>query len=188
MGRIIRGEMASSPEAPGEETRARAEAASMLRRAREESIAIREEAREAGQREGREALAAEQEALEAARSRLLGEVEDEVIRIALEVARTVIGAAAGDGGAAVEVARRALARVRGAGPVRLRAHPDDLPALRAAASSGLHAGAGSRAAIDLHPDAAVGRGGVLLETPAGTIDARVETQLAAVAAALQEGA
>jgi flagellar assembly protein FliH len=83
-------------------------------------------------------------------------------------------------GAALETCRP-----RGA-VVRLRLHPDDLPAAEARHAA-LAARAPGAAAIELVADGGVGRFGCVIETPLGRVDARLETQLGALERALGGG-
>ncbi len=126
----------------------------------------------------REAGAAEME-------RLVGEAEEEIVRLALAVAGKVIDRAAEDDAVAVATARRALARLRGARQAEVRVHPEDAPAARCAAAA-LGAGLAPDARLEVVEDPAVGRGGAVVETEAGSVDARVETQLAELGRALAE--
>jgi flagellar biosynthesis/type III secretory pathway protein FliH len=85
-----------------------------------------------------------------------------------------------------EIAREALAACRpGAGAVRVRVHPDDLPAVETRRAA-LEAGAPA-ATLELIADEAVQRYGCVIETPQGQVDARLETQLAALERALTSG-
>ena len=176
---------------------ARAEAAALLARARTEAEALRAEAagavREAARREGFETGRADGVA-EAA--------------VALAAARARGGAPAsrprlrrrsrwrrrwpkGSSGARWRWRPRPWRRSPAkrwppAGPargtVRVRIHPDDLPAVEARRAA-LEARAPA-AALELVADEAVGRHGCVIETPQGRVDARLETQLAALERAL----
>jgi len=159
------------------------EAAGMVAAARAEAEAIRAEARARGRGEGLAELERLRAELEAARERALADAEPELRALALAVAGRVIGRAVEAEPVAVAVAERALRRARLRRRLTLRAHPGDLgalgealPRLRALAAPG---------ELALAEDATVGRGGVRLETEAGEVDARVETQLEALAAELE---
>jgi flagellar biosynthesis/type III secretory pathway protein FliH len=85
-----------------------------------------------------------------------------------------------DPAALANIAVEALAAARArSGLVLLRVHPDDLTAINAARPA---LAARIAAAVELRAiaDPAVGRGGCVVETPAGRLDARLETQLAAL--------
>jgi flagellar biosynthesis/type III secretory pathway protein FliH len=82
-----------------------------------------------------------------------------------------------------DIAGEALAACRpGAGTVRVRVHPDDLPAVEARREA--LATRAPAAALELVADETVGRSGCVIETPQGRVDARLETQLAALERAL----
>jgi flagellar biosynthesis/type III secretory pathway protein FliH len=70
--------------------------------------------------------------------------------------------------------------------VRLRLHPDDLVAVETRRTV-LAARAPAATAIELLADGSVGRHGCVIETAHGRIDARLETQLAALEQALTGG-
>ena len=69
--------------------------------------------------------------------------------------------------------------------VRVRVHPDDLPAVTAR-RDGLAAHAPTASAIEVVADPEVGRAGCVVETAVGRVDARLDTQLAALERALTE--
>lgn len=148
--------------------------------------------RAAAEREGREAglgqaAAALVRAAEARAARLVG-LEREVARLALDVARQVLGrelAASPD--AVADLAARALAQVRDRREVAVRASPADAAVLRAEpVRSRLGALLSRTASLELREDAALPPGAVVVETEAGRIDARIEAQLAALERALEE--
>ncbi len=177
---------------------ARAEAAALLARARSDADALRAEAaaaREAARREGFETgradgVAQAAVALAAANAeaaRLVAAAGPTAIALAAKMAEKIVGRAVALAPETMaEIAREALAGCRpGPGTVRLRIHPDDLPAVEARRAA-LEAGAPA-AALELVADVAVGRHGCVIETPQGRVDARLETQLAALERALTSG-
>jgi type III secretion protein L len=164
---------------------ARAGVAAAHREAEEILCAARAEAAElraAARGEGREMGLAEATATialaAAERERLLAAAEGDVVELAFAVAALVVGVAA-ERGVVVEVARRALETVRSRAHVTLRAHPDDLAVLRAA-EPGLAAALGRAPGIALCADPAVARGGVVVETEAGSVDATLAAQVGAL--------
>jgi flagellar biosynthesis/type III secretory pathway protein FliH len=177
---------------------ARAEAAALLARAQSEAEAVRAGAgavREAARREGFETgradgVAEAAVALAAARTeaaRLVAAAGPTAIALAAKMAERIVGRAVNLAPETMaEIAGEALAGCRpGAGTVRVRIHPDDLPAVEARRAA-LEARAPA-AAIELVADEAVGRHGCVIETPQGRVDARLETQLAALERALTAG-
>jgi type III secretion system HrpE/YscL family protein len=166
---------------------AQAEAARLEARARTAGDAVRAEAAAAGRREGLAQAAAALAAVAEARQRRLEGLEEELAQTAIEVAGAVLGQAAATGPEAVlALARRALALARSRREVVLRVCPADAPAVRSQA--GALSGLLERCpALAVREDASLSAGDVVVETEAGRVDARVETQLAALSRALEEG-
>ncbi|HET8540360.1 MAG TPA: FliH/SctL family protein [Anaeromyxobacter sp.] len=143
------------------------------------------EALEEGRRAGLARAGAAIAAAVAARDRRLAAVERELAAIALDVAAALVGgelAARED--AVVALAARALAEARERRDVTLRVHPDDARAVRSA--EGRLGAILARAPLSVREDPALPRGGVVVETDAGWIDARIETQLADLRRAVEE--
>ncbi len=143
-----------------------------------------DEARTAGRDAGRaEAAAALAEAL-AIRDRALAGSEQEVARVALAAAERLVGDALTlDPARIANIVGDGLARARRARDVIVRVHPDDAPQvelLRAAIATR----AGRPASFSVRADPEITRGGCLVETDLGMIDARLETKLDALARAL----
>lgn len=109
------------------------------------------------------------------------EAKDTALLLARKMAERIVGhAVAVDGEVMREIARRALATVAlDHSQVRLRVHPEDLDALQAAPEKGV-AALSSTADLTLIADAKVGRGGCIVETAAGRVDARLDVQLDAL--------
>ena len=85
-----------------------------------------------------------------------------------------------------DIAGAALAACRPRGDwVRVRVHPDDAAAVTARRDA-LAARAPRGAALEVVADESVGRAGCVIETAFGRVDARLETQLAALERALTE--
>jgi flagellar biosynthesis/type III secretory pathway protein FliH len=162
------------------------EARAIVERAHAEADVVRQAAAAAGREE---AMAAATEAVARAalaRDRLVASAEPEIVELAFAVAARVLARAAeSDREAVVEIAARALDAVRQRADVTLRTHPDDLAALRAAEPR-LLARLKRARRLALVADAAVERGGVVVESEAGTVDARLTTQLDALRRALAE--
>ncbi len=79
---------------------------------------------------------------------------------------------------------RELARFHGAHEVTVCAHPDDLALLAPAELGARH---GLAAPVTLQGDASLRRGGCLIRAASGEVDARVETRIERVLAALAAG-
>jgi flagellar biosynthesis/type III secretory pathway protein FliH len=195
VGRIIKG---FGHVVPKPVLDARAQAAEVLTRARAEAEALRAEAttaRETARREGLEAGRAEGMAeaavtLAAARTeaaRLTEAAAPAAITLATKMAERIVGhAVALAPETMADIAAEALGACRpGAGAVRVRVHPDDLAAVEARRDA--LAARAPAAALEIVADETIGRAGCVIETPQGRVDARLETQLAALERALTAG-
>lgn len=174
-------------------------AAEIVATAEASAVAIHEAARERGFAEGHAAgLEAAGEALGAARSTLesavagLAAARDEfvaaaelrAVELALALAEKVLGAAfAADPALVCDVVAGALRRVTSHDGIVIELNPDDADVVSGwiAASA-----SGARVAIDLQPDRRVGRGGCIVRTSDGAIDAQLPEQLAAAGELLRE--
>jgi flagellar biosynthesis/type III secretory pathway protein FliH len=159
------------------------------RRIRETAAAEREAVRAAaeaeGRREGLARAAAALAAAGAARDQLLARAEREVVALALEVARRVLGRELAEGASTVvELAARALAEVRERREVVLRACPADVASLRG--SEDRLAATLVRARLEVRGDPTLRPGEVVLDTEAGCLDGGIEAQLAHFSRALEE--
>ncbi len=182
-----------------------AERQEILAVAREEARKIEEEARHAGfhggfdqgSRDGRAAAEAEVRALadseraalrrdvetfllqiEAERSRLWSQIEPEMIELTLALANKIIKReveVCRD--VAIAVAQNALRRVADNGALRLRVNAKDLEAIRSGREELISVVDGLRH-LEIIEDRRIGPGGCIVETAAGNIDARIETQWA----------
>jgi flagellar biosynthesis/type III secretory pathway protein FliH len=162
---------------------------------RQQAEAAREQARRDGYDDGRaEALAGLTETLAAAAleaQRVRARAEPAAMRLAAQLAakmtEKILGHAVALAPALlIEIAEQALTASRAhAGLVRLRVHPDDLTILRGdPARRRLLARLETGVELELQADASVGRHGCVVETASLRLDARLETQLAALERAL----
>lgn len=164
---------------------AAAQANAILEAARAESDALRASVLARAEREASERVVAQYASVLAAAEREARSSERDIVALALDVARNVLAAEVTTSPAAIEsIARRALARVRRARSVVLRVHPDDLAYALEHARGWLAPGA-EPAVFEVVDDASVDRGGVVVECDLGRIDARIESQLKAIARALE---
>jgi len=172
---------------------ARAQAETMLAEARREAEALREQARTQGAREGKaqgleqlrdsieraQALVAQ---IAEARDQLLtsvsGRVVDAIVHIAGVVAQ---GAIVADPARLEAIVRTALEAIREDDRVVLRLHPDDA-ALLAPVREALERDSGMH--VTFRSDRTVVRGGCVVETSRGLVDARLDAKLAAIHTAL----
>jgi flagellar biosynthesis/type III secretory pathway protein FliH len=196
VGRIVKGFGRVVPKATLD---ARAEAAALLATARAEAEqiradadAVRAEAMDQGLEAGRAAGLAEMAAwIAAARAdeeRRLETARPLALPLAIKMAERIIGrAVAVAPELMVDIVGEALAACRSrAGAVTVRVHSDDLPAVEARQGE-LAAKAPGASAIALVADDNVGRHGCVIETAQGRVDARLESQLAALERALTGG-
>lgn len=152
----------------------------------------RESAREELERTHGRRLEALAEAMEtaagqlaAARDEVIGGAEGELLSLAVALAGKVVGrVAVADAEAARANLRKALERVQGAGEVIVRVNPSQLAALRETCVLDGDAGAVADGRVRLVGDEGVSRGGVRAACGRGEIDATIERQLDAVAAAV----
>lgn len=173
------------------------EAARIVARAEDDAAALRstlgkeiEEARKAGFAAGREEGLAEVAALlQGARARAereLASSKETAIALARRMAERIVGRAielAPD--LMNQIVTEALASSRArSGKIVLRVHPGDLAGIEAARPQWAAAVA-TAVDVSLVPDPTVEHGGCVVDTPAGRVDARLQTQLDALERALR---
>ena len=109
--------------------------------------------------------------------RLSVELERDAFRFALAVAgRIVKGTVEEDREIVVRQIRDAVRRVVGVESIILRINPADEPVVREQRDRILSSADSIRKLV-IEPDEAIERGGCIIETASGTIDARITTQL-----------
>lgn len=146
----------------------------------------------AGERAGAEAGAQRADALVRRLSATLDELanlrrtiasqaEHDLVRLALAVARRVVHREIQlDAQLVAALAHVALERLdAGRGPALLKMHPEDIERLKASTTTEW-----AQSAIRLVPDASVARGGCVVETAHGRVDATVDRQFSEIAHAL----
>jgi len=156
----------------------------LVARAQDRAQRIEEEARDSGLQAGRAEAAVE--LIDAARARdaILAGATDEVLRVAAALAQHIVGKhVEAEPGRIAQLVAPQLMRVRGAKAVRVCVHPDDAPALRDALATA--ADGEPPAGLEVATDAAMARGGCLVQSDVGEVDARVETRLPALVQALR---
>lgn len=130
----------------------------------------------------RSAVQAAEEALDALRDgelRWTGMIEENVVAVALAVARHVIGReAAADPQVVAALARKAIGEFQLDRQLRIRVHPQDLQLLQSA-GDGDHVELDLAEGRELHwiPDATISRGGCVVEGRERIVDGRVDTAL-----------
>lgn len=171
--------------------------AAILAEATKDIAAARQTARQEGLREGRvqgEAagrksaedatarLGAATGALESALARGIGGAEDVMVEIVFETVCKIVGDLAPGTDGIRALVRRAAAHTTGNRPLMVRLHPADLAVLREA--GGTEDVLLSEPALCWVADEGIALGGCILETDRGELDARLETQLDRLRAAL----
>lgn len=163
------------------------------------AVRIHQEARERGFAEGhaagvaaaeetlasaRAALDAAVEGLSAVRSDFVAAAESRAVDLALALAEKVVGAAlAADPALVCDVVAGALRRTTGRDGIVIELNPDDADLVGAWIDA---SAAGARVTVDLQADRRVGRGGCIVRTSEGAIDAQLPEQLAAAGEILRE--
>jgi flagellar assembly protein FliH len=110
---------------------------------------------------------------------LLASAEPELVRLAVGIAERVLHQQiALDHGVVVEMARAAIARIVDRERITVRVNPADIEQMRGHRDELLALGDVKN--MRVIEDQRVDRGGVILETDAGSIDAKISTQLAEV--------
>jgi flagellar assembly protein FliH len=166
---------------------------SPLAAAQAEADAIRAAARaeghadglEAGLAEGRAQLAAALAALEAAHAEVVAlreataeAVERDAVELAVQLAEKIVaGTLDAQPERVLDVVRGALRRLTERRRVTVLVHPDDLELVRAAAD-GFAAELGGIEHCEVQAERRLVRGGAVVRTDEGQIDASIETQLA----------
>jgi flagellar biosynthesis/type III secretory pathway protein FliH len=162
---------------PAEVVDARTRAAAIVASAEAAREAARREGVEAGRQEGLAQVTELLERARAAASAHADAAEGDLRTLAVRIAEKILARElALSPAAVVDVVRAALAAAAHRTPLVVRVHPDDVAAVRAA-----------RPELDVHADPSIGRGGCLVDTEVGTIDARLDVQLAAIERALRAG-
>lgn len=167
---------------------AKTEASKIVAEAHADAEQIREEAREQGRADGRAEVAALITRARKHVDRRIAAAEREVRVLAVRIAERILRRQLEiDPEAVVDIAKGALEEARGRHELVLRVHPDDV-ALFEREKPGLLARLSVSAHILIRADDAIERGGCVVETDVGTVDARLVTQLAAIEKALGEDA
>jgi flagellar assembly protein FliH len=195
--------VAVAPRAPVAARTPEALAAELLARAEAEAQVLREAARtegyEAGRAEALAALAPASEALQQAAGALTAEaaecadrLEAHAVDLALQLAEKVLGGAlAVQPEHVVEAVRGALRGIVDRERLTILVNPDDLEMVRDSIADVLGS-LGGVEHCEVQAERRVGRGGAIVRTPDGDVDARLETKLQrareVIESALEDGA
>jgi flagellar assembly protein FliH len=189
----VRPQDASSNDCPGDPAEralacAQAEAARLTEAARAEADSIRERAREQGLAEAQQAITTERECmvqqltlsteeLQIEREGFLRQAEPEILKLSFAIAEKVIGREVSEHPDIVlDLIRKSMKRLKDKAELRIRVNPEDLQLVREARAE-LLASVDGVEKIEVSDDRRVGRGGCIIESPNGTLDARIATQL-----------
>jgi len=185
--RITRAVREASLDAEQIVAKARAEAEDLLAKAERQSHELLESSRQRGLEEGLNRW--NQNLVEAfeAREQFLARNEAELVKLAVAVARKVVGeCAASDNGAVLLSVREAVRSVRSERKIRLRVRASDEAVVKERLTE-LRALSSGIAEIAVTADDAVELGGCIVESDLGVIDAQFSTQLDALERALLRG-
>lgn len=183
MGRVIeqRTRTDTARVVPGPVADALSEAARIRNEAHRRAGDLEAQVVAAADRRARAALAAEYVTLgrmQAAHSQAL---ERQLVALAVQVAgRLLQSDLERKPEAIVPIVRPLLAKLTGATHITLHVHPDDLPAVE----MWLHAQHAPEQGITVRGDGEITRGGCVVQSDVGSLDARVETRLDALQAAM----
>jgi flagellar assembly protein FliH len=156
----------------------------VLRDARQAGLSAAVEAAKADVAQIERALRTALTDFERQKRSLIASAESGLIELALAIARRVCkSVAAATSHVAAENVRAVLEMVQNAHDVTIRLHPEDFARL-AEIGQTLIADVSQHQHVNLAADPNVDRGGCILASSAGIIDARIETQLDRIAAAL----
>ncbi len=110
------------------------------------------------------------------RYKIISAAEPEIVRLAMGIAERVLHQQiALDRGVVVEMAKAAIARLVDRESITVRVNPADLEGMRGHRDDVL--ALGDVKSMRIIEDQRVDRGGVVVETEAGTIDAKIQTQI-----------
>jgi len=156
-----------------------------------------DQAFERGKKEGEEAARQEIEtraaqlasvisSLDQARQMILSQAEETVLELSLAVARRFVESSALYGNDLIkQTIKSAVKMVTEKEKVIIRINPDDLEQVRAHQDDIIFIGDGI-GKLEIRPDKKVDRGGCVVETEAGNIDARIESRFAEIEKAMKQ--
>lgn len=125
------------------------------------------------------------ERLQAERDEFFDRIEPEVVRLAVAVAEKILAQELElRPEVVVDMIRAAIRRIRDRETLRISVNPRDFEQVRAAREDLTSAIDGVRN-LEIVEDRRVGRGGCVIESPNGTLDARVETQIEEIGQTLE---
>lgn len=184
MARVIRADRRGPAVVPAAIVNAEDRAQARLRDAEAEAERLCEQARVRGAEAASEELAHELVRLARAHEQAVAALEPQLIEIALQAAKSLVRAELQARPEQVQaIVSPLLERLRRARRLRIRVHPDDRAALEPCMQA-LRERDPRPLELAIETDPQLSRGGCVVQSEIGTLDARVETQLAALARAL----
>ena len=163
---------------------AEAQAADIIAKAQAEAEQMKATAHDNGFKEGSDQAASQYTQMIAEHSKRMeqkeGEVANQIRQLSLAIAKKIIGKELEiNPSAIVEMAKKHLQSIRQRREVYLRVSPADLERLREHKRE-LIDQLGRAKEIEIRADEALSPGSIMIETEAGSIDARIETQMAVI--------
>jgi flagellar biosynthesis/type III secretory pathway protein FliH len=156
----------------------------VIARATVEAAEIKARAATEGRREGQRVWAEALVELERERARMVGEAEDDLLTLAVQLAGRIVGREIeNEPSTAAEIVAETLQHVRGDRRITIEVAPADVPAVQSL-SADLSAIVGGEPLV-VRSNADIARGGCIVVTDSQRIDARLETQLTAIRRALE---
>lgn len=156
---------------------ARDKARELLEQAKAEAAAIRTEAQRSGYEEGLTQLNRIIHEAKTQYGRMLHDSEPEMLKLSLKIAERIIGHCVEvTPQVMLEIIHKAIESLKYQKEIRIRVNPEDLGFLKDNKMQ-LYTMLGESKEIEIVEDVLVGRGGCIIDTEIGTIDARLETQL-----------
>jgi flagellar biosynthesis/type III secretory pathway protein FliH len=164
-----------------ESARLRKEAQATRDQAVVEKEAERERGYNQGLQQGLEQLSEKIMEAELSKEKALNDAEPQIIRMVMDIAEKVIGREVAEG-AVVDVVKKAITQAVGR-KIVVRIHPMDMPILKDREKD-LATVLDQTQSVAIKEDEQIPPGGCVVETEMGAVDARLETQLAAIKKAL----
>jgi flagellar assembly protein FliH len=131
------------------------------------------------------ALEAGAEALIRVRRQDVERMESETVRLALAIARKIIGREIENGGVIAQVVKSAMGKVADPRGVTLKVNPQDRDAVNSLKQAWLNSD-DTGATLELEADESIQRGGCVIETRLGDVDARLDQQLRVIEELLEQ--
>jgi type III secretion protein L len=164
-----------------EASRLQGEVQATLKQAVAEKEAERERGYNQGLQEGLAQLSEKILETEFAREKILNDAEPQIIHMVMDIAEKVIGRAV-EKGAVVDVVKKAVSQAVGR-KITVRINPMDVPAMKEREKE-LFTVLDQTQSVNIKEDEQIPPGGCVVETEMGAVDARLETQMAAIKKAL----